>query len=162
MSKWDDFVDFAVSSGEPSLFSSESLVKKVTSCTDIPFLIIQLLNGKNFAASTPLLSRLSPGQDVGVEDAAGSLPQSLRNSDELSNLVQLLFVMAQRKGVPRSMFLDTKQHYATILQDNPELTNLLTVFESVFWPSAVPKKQTPVNPMASMLQNLLSGANGGM
>lgn len=155
-------MDFAVSSGEPSLFSSESLVKKATSCTAIPFLIIQLLNGRNFAASTPLLSRLPPGQEVGVGDAAGSLPQSLRSSDELSNLVQLLFVMAQRKGVPRGMFLDTKQHYERLLQDNPELTNMLTVFESVFWPSAVPRKQAPVNPMASMLQNLLSGTNGGM
>ena len=101
--------------GEPSLFSSESLVKKATSCTDIPFLIIQLLNGKNFAASTPLLSRLSPGQEVGVEDAAGSLPQSLRNSDELSNLVQLLFVMAQRKGVPKK---HVSGHKAALCNDS--------------------------------------------
>lgn len=162
LSKWEDFVNFAVLSGEPSLFSSENLVNKATFSTDIPFLIIQLLNGKNFAASTPLLSHLSPGQEVGVEDAAGSLPQALRNSDELSNLVQLLFVMAQRKGAPKSMFLEIKQHYAKILQDSPELTTLLTVFELVFWPSAVPKRQAQVNPMASMLQNLLSGVNEGM
>ena len=85
--------------------------------------------------------------------------KALRNSDELGNLVQLLFVMAQRKGVPKSMFVDMKQHYAKILQDNPEFESLLTVFESVFWQSAIPKRQQQVNPMANMLQSLLSGAN---
>ena len=156
-SRWDDFIEFAILSGEPSLFASEDLAGKAASDTDIPSAIIRLLSVKNFAAASALLPRLPPGQDVNVEDAAGSLPQSLKCSDELSNLVQLLFVMAQRKGVPKSMFSETKQHYAKVIHDNPGISSLLTAFESVYWPAAIPRRQQPDNPMASMLQNLLSG-----
>ena len=83
---------------------------------------------------------------MNVEDAAGSLPESLRSSDELSNLVQLLFVMAQRKGVPKSMFLEAKQHYARILQDNPGISASLTAFESCVLASCCSQKTATGQP----------------
>ena len=53
-SRWEDFVEFAILSGEPSLFSSENLVKKAASGTSIPSLMIRLLSVKNFAAASAL------------------------------------------------------------------------------------------------------------
>lgn len=165
-SRWSDFYDIVVAAAESSVFSS-MLVEKLNA-SDSPdreafYVVVKLLVEKKFAPASAFIKRFNESREtlteVAINDTACSVPQSIKIHAEqgLFNLAQLLFLLAQRKGVPLASFSEIKKHYKDAIVGS-RTDDLLSQYEASFWQPAR-RTQSQANPMASMLESLLGGSS---
>lgn len=166
-SRWSDFSDIVVAAADASVFSPK-LVEKLKA-SDSPdreafCVVLELLVEKKFAPASAFIKRLNESEtltEVAISDTACSIPQAIKIHAEhgLVNLAQLLFLLAQRKGVPLTSLSEIKKHYKDVIA-GPRIDNLLSQYEASFWQSTR-RAQPQANPMASMLESLLGSSSLG-
>lgn len=148
------------------LATSEDLPCDTLVCSTVMHLLAQKAFGSASTFIKAILSQLKEKKNgqitfTPIDDASGNLPSFLcflESSTEqvsLLNAAQLFFLLAQRKSPAKSHFNALRDRFKL----NEELSQLSDLLSRVYSPQ--PKRaQEPMNPLASMFQNMFSG--GGM
>lgn len=135
-------------------------------CTTVMHLLAQKAFGSASTFLKTILSQLKEQKNgqitfTPIDDATGNLPSFLCFLDSsteqvsLLNAAQLFFLLAQRKSPAKSHFNALRERFKL----NEELSQLSDLLSRVYSPQ--PKRaQEPMNPLASMFQNMFSGGGG--
>lgn len=144
--------------------NGSNLFYPAMSFTDCTRLCLISIVYKNFALAASLISYLlsqdnnTENLNIEISNSSVSIPKFIRlSSAPILNFIQILFLLAQRKGIPKALYLQIKEWYSKEFQDKQLLVSPLLKLEGVIWPVKQPTRDAAIgNIFSSILRHTIS------